>query len=191
MILQLFPQIKPENNTVMMTSGAKIEEKKPPLPELFTMENPYVGRFLPMNDESEPYTNCVACAVENSKKTFAFNPRQASNMPAVDKVNGWMKSLPQDPDQGKVFFYPAVIASSAHSETNIDMLDKDDLLEMQARKITRLTTELYHDDKEPVKADDPIKELVYEEFNFNYYDEYTDPLAKYAPLSHTDHTESG
>lgn len=184
MILQLFPQIKPEYHTVMMTSGIKIEDSKQSVAELFTMTNPYVGRFLPMNEESE-YTNCVACAVENSKKTFAFNPRQASNMPAVDKVNGWMKSLPQDPDHGKLFFYPAVITSSAHSETNIDMLDKDDLLEMQARKITRLTTELYHDDKEPVKEDEPTKELVYEDFNFTYYNEYADPLAKYA-LSHSE-----
>lgn len=162
-----------------MNSGINKPENLPSLPDLFTMETPYSGQYFPMVNEDDKFNTWVACAMVNSKnhELDLLNPRKAPKMLAIDKVNQWINGLPEEAEQAEIYFYPGVPSSSNDSEVDIDILSKDDFLEMQSRKITRLTTVLYHAKEESVKHSDQTNEFLCDtEFNLTFYNYYSDPI---------------
>lgn len=110
----------------------------------------------------------------------SFNPRTASNMPTKEKVNKWMNTLPVHLIGGELSLlacYPAVATLSAHSDTNFDFGETQDILEFQSRKITQFATELYLNENEPIRHGQPLQE---EDFVEAYYEnmQYDDQILR-------------
>lgn len=111
----------------------------------------------------------------------SFNPRRASNMPAREKVQNWMKDIPfhYSTDNAMVYIdcFPAVASySSSESGSQQELTDTDQILELQARRLTRYATRNYINDSEPIAhaegdSYDDIDECYYESdgnvINFN------------------------
>ncbi|CAX42178.1 conserved hypothetical protein [Candida dubliniensis CD36] len=79
-----------------------------------------------------------------------LNPRKAPNMTYKEKIMNWMSSIPQfnDSENNEIYIdcYPGVISTSvtpSTSDEEIDLADIEDILELQARKVTRYVTRLY------------------------------------------------
>jgi hypothetical protein len=86
--------------------------------------------------------------VENNHFPVNFDPRNAANMNSEDKVKKWIQTIPSTIDSNHqviVHCYPPSTSySSSNSElSQWDLTDVDEMLEFQARRITRFTTRLY------------------------------------------------
>lgn len=83
----------------------------------------------------------------------SFNPRKANNMPSREKVNKWIQNVPFRIIHNNLLIlecYPGIPSSSRESESSMDFADNQDILELQCRRITRYTTNMYTKEDEPV-----------------------------------------
>lgn len=97
--------------------------------------------FIPQQGDLPPY----------------FNPRAAANMPYKEKVVSWMKAMSFDIDGDDISVdgYPAVVVSSAQTESNLELGNNDEAMELQARKITRYVTASYRCDSQDCCRGEP------------------------------------
>ncbi|CAI5759350.1 unnamed protein product [Candida verbasci] len=81
-----------------------------------------------------------------------LNPRKSPNMTYKEKINNWLNTIPFNFDkynEFKIDCYPGTANSSndydsnSNSDSEIDLGDIDDLLELQAQKVTKYVTRLY------------------------------------------------
>ncbi|EMG48241.1 hypothetical protein G210_1211 [Candida maltosa Xu316] len=92
--------------------------------------------------------------VSNLEIFNTLNPRKAPNMNYKEKILNWMATIPQfnNSENNEIYIdcYPGVISTSVTptgSDDEIDLADIEDILELQAQKVTRYVTRLYfHED---------------------------------------------
>lgn len=85
----------------------------------------------------------------------SFNPRIASNMPVREKVMNWIQKVPaiDHSERGNSFVqcYPGVVSSSSESGDEIvDNSEAQDIIELQARRITQYVTRIYKNEVETI-----------------------------------------
>lgn len=118
--------------------------------------------------ENEPFTPPTPSpgvfSGEESKFPEAFDPRKASNMPSIEKVNLWMQNIPfSRVEKGWVpDCYPAVASSFSESSLVQFCSQQDDVVEKQAQIITRFATTLYQQESEPVISGDLDEDHAYD-----------------------------
>lgn len=100
-----------------------------------------------------------------------FNPRTAANMPTMEKVSKWIQKMPlvelEANGATRLTFFAGTIPSS--SESGADLIDNselEDVIEFQARRVTRFVTQLYLNEAETVVHHDASDF----DFNMNAYD---------------------
>lgn len=86
-----------------------------------------------------------------------FNPRNGTNMPVKEKVISWIKDVPyhlDEFDQVLIDCYSGIIEYSSSDSDNsdgaIDLSEKDQIMELQARRVTRYATRVYNNEDEPM-----------------------------------------
>lgn len=104
----------------------------------------YIGQDFPRYN----YTHLPPFPVEKGHFPVNFDPRNAANMNSEDKVKNWIQTIPSTIDSNHQVimhcFPPSTSYSSSNSEVSQwDMTDIDEMLEFQARRITRFTSRLY------------------------------------------------
>lgn len=106
----------------------------------------------------------------------SFKPRKAANMKLEEKVLNWIESLPSrlDSDYQIVLdCFPAITSyTSSNSElSQMDLTDFDEILEIQARRVTRYATRIYLHEVQPTS--DLIDESLeyYENGNYSEFNE--------------------
>ncbi|KAI5968628.1 hypothetical protein KGF57_000088 [Candida theae] len=86
-----------------------------------------------------------------------LNPRKSANMHYKEKINSWLSSVPlavaydENLTQFNLNCYPGVVTISetaTNSEVEIDLADIDDVLELQAQRVTRYVKRLYFNEEE-------------------------------------------
>lgn len=108
---------------------------------------------------------------ESPEMPPTFNPRTAANMPTMEKVSKWIQKMPlvelETNGATRLTFYAGTIPSS--SESGADLIDNselEDVIEFQARRVTRFVTQLYLNEAETVVHHDASDF----DFNMNAYD---------------------
>lgn len=94
-----------------------------------------------------------------------LNPRKSANMGYREKIRSWLASVPlaiaydESLTQFNLNCYPGVVSASetaSNSDAEIDLADVDDVLELQAQRVTRYVNRLYFNEEEiPL----PIEEI--------------------------------
>ncbi|GEQ68140.1 hypothetical protein JCM33374_g1807 [Metschnikowia sp. JCM 33374] len=95
-------------------------------------------------------TNPAKVVAEPSQHAYklpsSFNPREAKNMPLIEKITTWLYNIPWfQGDDGTWYSdcYPGHASSNANSEELRSTPDDQDICEQQARQITRMITNSY------------------------------------------------
>ena len=105
------------------------------------------GFILPQQLKNESTNNLQ---VSNLEIYNNLNPRKSPNMNYKEKISNWMASIPQfnNSENNEIYIdcYPGVISTSntpSTSDEEIDLSDVEDILELQAQKVTKYVTRLY------------------------------------------------
>ncbi|KAI5965570.1 uncharacterized protein KGF55_000932 [Candida pseudojiufengensis] len=116
-----------------------------------------------------------------------LNPRHATNMTYNEKITNWLTSIPlvikcnEDTNDGNVGprykfdCYPGTVSHSItpsdSSNADINLIDVDDIIEMQAQKVTKYVTRLYHNESEPndQSIEDDCSDAIDEDDNESHY----------------------
>ncbi|QBM85495.1 hypothetical protein METSCH_A01140 [Metschnikowia aff. pulcherrima] len=80
------------------------------------------------------------------KLPASFKPREAKNMPLIEKITTWLYNIPwYQGDDGAWYLecYPGHASSNGNSEEWKSTPDDQDIFEQQARQITRMITNSY------------------------------------------------
>lgn len=124
-----------------------------PLAPPHLLQPPNLHQLLqqPQPQQHDNGETVAAAASSPTLEIFnTLNPRKAPNMTYKEKIMNWMSSIPQfnDSENNEIYIdcYPGVISTSvtpSTSDEEIDLADIEDILELQARKVTRYVTRLY------------------------------------------------
>lgn len=81
-----------------------------------------------------------------NKLPASFNPREAKNMPLVEKITTWLYNIPWFQGADGTWYldcYPGHASSDGDSDELKSTPDDQDIFEQQARQITRMITKSY------------------------------------------------
>ncbi|RCK59430.1 hypothetical protein Cantr_07470 [Candida viswanathii] len=113
---------------------------------------PQFNSLLPqqIKNETSTATTTNNLQVSNLEIYNNLNPRKSPNMNYKEKITNWMASIPQfnNSENNEIYIdcYPGVVSTSgtpSTSDDEIDLSDVEDILELQAQKVTRYVTRLY------------------------------------------------
>lgn len=104
----------------------------------------------------------------------SFKPRKAANMKAEEKVQNWIKGIPSRLDTDSQLIVDCFPATTSYTSSNseisqMDLTDFDEILEIQARRVTRYATRIYLHEVEPTS-----EEVIDESFEYYNDDNYLD-----------------
>lgn len=104
-----------------------------------------------------------------------LNPRKAANMGYREKIRSWLTSVPlaiaydENSTQFNLNCYPGVVSISetaTNSDVEIDLADIDDVLELQAQRVTRYVNKLYFNEQEvPLPIEESGQDLEEDDFD--------------------------
>ncbi|KAK6454971.1 uncharacterized protein RJT20DRAFT_819 [Scheffersomyces xylosifermentans] len=100
---------------------------------------------------------------------YMFDPKRESNMSSEEKIHKWMSNIPCSYNTNinsiTTGCFPATLSYTSSRSASLHELDEDDeIMELQARKVTRFATRLYMNDSEP------IARVELDEYEDDYYD---------------------
>ncbi|CAK7900642.1 hypothetical protein CAAN1_06S00188 [[Candida] anglica] len=140
-----------------------------------------VGRIAPQSEHkhpsSSPTKNGIFVLGDNSNLPSpsefppSFNPRVAANMPAKEKVSNWIHTVPvvvlEDSFTTLSTCYPGIVSSrESTGDDSMDYAELQDILELQARKITRYVTHIYQNETETV-AHQEVSDIEVDQVDIN------------------------
>lgn len=109
-------------------------------------ENDQTGAHVVSAHLMSPSKVVAEVPQRTNKMPASFNPREAKNMPLVEKITTWLYNIPWFQGNDGAWYlecYPGHASSNGNSDELRSTPDDQDIFEQQARQITRMITNSY------------------------------------------------